>query len=130
MELQFTNIFRTDETNIGDSYSTPTKYFDLPGNQKEGTISRLHNNEDVPDGTCMVRGKVLDWNENLVFDGVIANFDRSRVTKTDSLGEFVLALTPSDTGLFFYHPNYGEVVIWNYNFQNKHLVDCRFLLLS
>ena len=35
MKLQFTNIFRTDETNIGDSYSTPTKYFDLPGNQKD-----------------------------------------------------------------------------------------------
>ena len=35
MELQFTNIFRTDETNIGDSYSTPTRYFDLPGNQKD-----------------------------------------------------------------------------------------------
>ena len=35
MELQFTNIFRTDETNIGDSYSTPTRYFDLPGNKKD-----------------------------------------------------------------------------------------------
>lgn len=33
--LQFTNIFRTDETNIGDWYSSPAMYFDLPGNKKD-----------------------------------------------------------------------------------------------
>ena len=30
-DLKFTNIFRKDEDNVGDWYSTPTKYFHLPG---------------------------------------------------------------------------------------------------
>jgi hypothetical protein len=34
-DLKFTNIFRTDETNIGDWYSSPARYFDLPGNSKD-----------------------------------------------------------------------------------------------
>ena len=34
-DLKFTNIFRADETNIGDWYSSPAMYFDLPGNTKD-----------------------------------------------------------------------------------------------
>ena len=53
MKLQFTNIFRTDETNIGDWYSTPTKYFDLPGNQKD--IFKL-NHDYMPEHENVIYG--------------------------------------------------------------------------
>ena len=39
-DLKFTNIFRADETNIGDWYSSPAMYFDLPGNTKDSWVDK------------------------------------------------------------------------------------------
>lgn len=86
---------------------------------------------DKPDpsvkaGTCELSGRVVDSNKKPVFNGTIANFDRTRSTTSDKEGNYRLTLSARDTALFFYHEEYGEVVIWKYLFQSQHRVQIDF----
>ncbi len=83
-------------------------------------------NEDVEEGFCLVYGQVVDWSQTKISNGTISNFDRSSSVVTDKEGRYELTLTSKDTGLFFYHPEYGEIVIWSYNFKSQHKVNINF----
>jgi hypothetical protein len=83
---------------------------------------------EVPKGVCVLKGKAYEaWSEKGVEGGVISNLDRSRNTVTDSLGNYELELSISDTAIFFYHKKYTEIVCWKYNFQSQHVVTMNFI---
>jgi len=83
---------------------------------------------EVPNGVCILKGKAFEaWSEVGVEGAVISNLDRSRATMTDSLGNYELKLSASDTAIFFYHEKYTEIVCWKYNFQSQHIVTMNFI---
>lgn len=83
-------------------------------------------NNDVKPGNCIVKGKVVDTNGKPIVGGTIANFSRSKSCHSDASGNYALTLSTKDTALFFYHENYGEIVIWKYEFKSQHLVVINF----
>lgn len=85
---------------------------------------------DVAAGTCVMKGKILDINENPVSGGLVSNFDRSRFCYSDDKGNYSLVLSTRDTAVFFYHQNYGEIVIWKYDFQSQHMVEINFITME
>lgn len=82
---------------------------------------------DVKPGTCLLTGKTIDVNNLPISGGTVSNFDRSRSVVSDSKGIYSVVLSVKDTAVFFYHENYGEVVIWKYNFQSQHRVEINFI---
>lgn len=85
---------------------------------------------DIKPGTCLLTGKTMDVNDQKIIGGTISNFDRSRSTLSKEDGSYSLLLSTIDTAVFFYHENYGEVVIWNYNFQSQHRVEINFISME
>jgi hypothetical protein len=85
---------------------------------------------NIKPGTCLLTGKIIDVNDNNIVGGTISNFDRSRSTLSNADGSYSLILSTLDTSLFFYHENYGEVVIWKYNFQSQHRVEINFVSME
>ena len=83
-------------------------------------------NKDVKVGTCLLSGKVVDMNGNPIQSGTIANLDRSRSCVTDAKGNYSMVLSTKDTSIFFYHENYGEIVIWKFEFKSQHEVVINF----
>lgn len=81
-------------------------------------------------GTVHLSGRTLDVNENPISGGTVSNFDRSRSAISDSKGHYAMTLSPRDTAIFFYHENYGEVVLWKYNFQSQHRVKIDFISME
>ncbi|MBI3135515.1 MAG: hypothetical protein HYZ14_12635 [Bacteroidetes bacterium] len=81
-------------------------------------------------GTCQLVGRTLDVNENPIAGGTVSNFDRSRSCISDETGRYTVLLSSMDTAVFFYHKNYGEVVIWKYNFQSQHRVEINFISME
>ena len=79
-------------------------------------------NEDVKAGTCLLHGKVVDMNGKPIQAGTIANLGRSRSCVTDAKGNYWMVLSSKDTAIFFYHENYGEIVIWQFEFKSQHEV--------
>ncbi|MBK7129292.1 MAG: hypothetical protein IPH66_08030 [Crocinitomicaceae bacterium] len=82
--------------------------------------------ESVKPGTCKVTGLVKSVDEVLISGGTIANLGRSRSTTTKTDGTYDLVLTAKDTAIFFYHPDFGEIVLWNYPFKSQHHVVINF----
>ncbi|MBK9191010.1 MAG: hypothetical protein IPM77_05540 [Crocinitomicaceae bacterium] len=87
-------------------------------------------NSDVAAGTAVMKGKILDVNENPVAGGLVSNFDRSRFCYSDAKGNYSMVLSILDTSVFFYHQNYGEIVIWKYDFQSQHMVEINFITME
>lgn len=87
-------------------------------------VSDVHS-EKVAKGVCKIQGKVV-CDEKKVAGMKVSNLTGTHqtVTKRDGTYEFLIPAT--DTAIFFYHQDYEEVVIWNYSFQEQHLVtiDC------
>jgi hypothetical protein len=81
-------------------------------------------------GTCLLTGKTMDVYDNNIAGGTVSNFDRSRSTVSKPDGTYSLLLSTLDTAVFFYHENYGEVVIWKYNFQSQHRVEINFISME
>ena len=99
--------------------SLPRDYWHVISDQKDDSVKK---------NTCLVTGKVASvYSGSPVVGGVISNLDRSSNTKTNLLGEFSLVLSSKDTAIFFYHPEYSEIVCWNYNFQSGHHVNMNFV---
>ena len=76
--------------------------------------------------TCIVEGRVLDQNNMALPFGTIATMNRSVSVRTDSLGFYSMKISSTDSAIFFYHPQHGEVVIWRYNFKSQHRVTINF----
>lgn len=85
---------------------------------------------DIAAGTAVMKGKILDINENPVAGGLVSNFDRSRFCYSDAKGNYSMVLSVQDTAVFFYHQNYGEIVIWKYDFQSQHQVEINFITME
>ncbi len=85
---------------------------------------------NIKPGTCLLTGKTIDVNDNNIVGGTVSNFDRSRATVSKADGSYSLLLSTHDTAVFFYHENYGEVVIWKYNFQSQHRVEVNFISME
>ena len=98
--------------------SIPYNYYSITSDLLDQTITP---------GTCEVYGKVNTLYEQPVSQGLISNLDRSHFCYTAVDGTFHLTLSGKDTALFFYHENYGEIVIWNYPFQSQHRVVINFV---
>ena len=78
--------------------------------------------KNVKAGTCLLKGKAVDLDGKPIPGGVIANLDRSHSCTTDSNGNYSVTLSTKDTAVFFYHPQYGEIVIWKFEFKSQHVV--------
>ena len=107
-------FFSSAETIIANYYSVTSDTFDASLNP----------------GSCVVTGKVTDTNADLIAGGLISNFDRSRFCYTAADGTYTLTLSSLDTAIFFYHENYGEIIIWNYAFQSQHRVSIDFFAME
>lgn len=84
----------------------------------------------IKPGTCLLTGKTMGVYDQKIVGGTISNFDRSRSTLSKEDGSYSLLLSTLDTAVFFYHENYGEVVIWKYNFQSQHHVEINFISME
>jgi hypothetical protein len=85
---------------------------------------------NIKPGTCLLTGKTIDVNDNNIVGGTVSNFDRSRSAVSQADGTYSLLLSTLDTAVFFYHENFGEVVIWKYNFQSQHRVEINFISME
>lgn len=85
---------------------------------------------NVKAGTCLLTGKTIDVNNLPISGGIVSNFDRSRSAVSNSKGIYSVVLSVKDTAVFFYHEDYGEVVIWKYNFQSQHRVEINFISME
>lgn len=75
----------------------------------------------VPEGKCLITGKTTYHSEVLV-GSLISTLNGHSKVFSDSLGNYSLLLDIKDTSLFFFHKNYDEIVLWNYQFKSKHHV--------
>lgn len=97
----------------------PSDYYSVISDKEDRT---------VPKGKCLVKGRVYEaYSESGVKKGLIANFTRSTYTATDDSGYYEMYISAKDTGLFFYHENYNEIVCWSYKFQSQHVVHMDFI---
>lgn len=84
--------------------------------------------DSISSKVCIVTGKVINvFSEKGVPDGVISNLDRSCNTVSKADGTYYLKLSAKDTAIFFYHPQYQEIVCWKYDFKGGHHVVMNFL---
>lgn len=79
----------------------------------------------VPEGHCKVRGKIILADSSVVIKGFVANYDMTRKAKIKE-GEFDLLIPDSDSIVFFYSPNYGEIIMSPYDFKSGHEVTVYF----
>lgn len=80
----------------------------------------------IPDGTCVVTGYTFLNYSTPIAGGTVATLNRSSATISDAAGKYSMAVNPADSAIFFYHPEYGEIVIWNYDFKSQHRVTINF----
>jgi hypothetical protein len=81
--------------------------------------------ENVPAGKCRVKGTVYNQSQT-VQDALISTLDRTKLSKTDSLGNFEFYVGAADTSIFFFKKSFTEIVIWNYKFESGHEVVINF----
>ena len=98
---------------------------DLPGGWYE-IVSDEYSSE-LLENTVLVKGKAIDAiSEYGIESAYIGNVSQKKYMYTKIDGEFRLEYNSTDSTLYFYHPNYGEVVIWNYDFKSQHVVTINF----
>jgi hypothetical protein len=89
-------------------------------------------NSEVPTGKCLVKGQVLGPNytadgKQIPLNGAtISTLDRKKSCVVDNQGNYKLLLDATDTTVYMFMAGYEEIVIWNYNFQSKHVVTINF----
>ncbi|MBI3135516.1 MAG: hypothetical protein HYZ14_12640 [Bacteroidetes bacterium] len=88
--------------------------------------------EDVPEGKCLVMGKVYspeydgDGQQRSLPGVRVATLDQQKTTVTDTAGKYKLLIDSDDTTLYMFAQQYEEIVIWNYLFRSKHIVTINF----
>lgn len=99
---------------------------DIPEKLTDYNVVSSKFNSEIKEGYCLVRGVVMDENDEPVWEGLVSNLSRDAFGHTDDNGEFKFLMPSKDTSIFFYHDQYEEIVIWNYNFQSQHEVIVKF----
>ncbi len=79
----------------------------------------------VPEGYCKVKGRVVLTDSSVVRKGFVANYDMTRKAKIAE-GTFDLIIPTTDSIVFFYSPNYGEIIMSPYDFKSSHEVTVHF----
>ena len=80
----------------------------------------------IPAGTCVVTGFTFLHYVSPIVGATVATVNRSASAISDSTGRYSLNLHEADSAIFFYHPEHGETVIWNYDFKSQHRVTINF----
>jgi hypothetical protein len=89
-------------------------------------------NSEVPSGKCLIKGMVMGPNytadgKQIPLNGAtISTLDRKKSCVADNQGNYKLLLDVADTTVYMFMAGYEEIVIWNYNFQSKHVVTINF----
>lgn len=89
-------------------------------------------NSEVPAGKCLIKGMVMgpnytDDGKQIPLNGAtISTLDRKKSCVVDNQGNYKLLLDATDTTVYMFMAGYEEIVIWNYNFQSKHVVTINF----
>lgn len=83
-------------------------------------------NKKVADGFVHVYGKVTNYNDKPIANALISTIDNKTSTKTNKKGEFSFLIHDYDTSIYLFKTNHNEVVIYRYNFKNKHDVEIVF----
>lgn len=81
-------------------------------------------------GTCLLKGKLVDINGGVIAGGLVSNLNRSSFAVSDAKGNYSMTLSSKDTAIFFYHEEYGEIVIWKFEFKSQHTVVIDFYSLK
>jgi len=84
---------------------------------------------EVPEGFTMVKGFVHSNDTSVVREGIVSNYGMTHKTSVDE-GSFKLLIPDTDSIVFFYSLNYGEIVISTYNFINGHEVTIYFSVFN
>lgn len=89
-------------------------------------------NSEVPAGKCLIKGQVLgpnytaDGKQIPLVGATISTLDRKKTCVVDNQGNYKLLLAATDTTVYMFMAGYEEIIIWNYNFQSKHVVTINF----
>lgn len=83
--------------------------------------------DTIPKGKCLVMGKAQEmYSGGPIAGGLVGEPSYIRNTKTKADGTYSLLLNATDSTLYFHHADYGEVVVWNYDFKSQHIVTIDF----
>jgi len=80
----------------------------------------------IPAGSCVVFGVSFFQSGLPLQYGTVATLNRSAQSISDAKGKYELTISSNDSAIFFYHPEHGEIVIWNYDFKSQHRVEINF----
>jgi hypothetical protein len=83
----------------------------------------------VPEGFTMIKGMVHSNDTSVVREGIVANYDITHKTNVEE-GSFKLLIPDTDSIVFFYSLNFGEIVIAPYDFISGHEVTIHFNVFS
>jgi hypothetical protein len=84
--------------------------------------------DTVPENVVWVKGYVYSSNKKPITNADISTVNLQKRAKTSNRGSFIIQLDAADSSIYAYHPNYGEVVCWNYHFKGGHIVTIDFNL--
>jgi len=76
---------------------------------------------NVPPNKCRVRGTAT-YNGIPIENCIIATYPKTISTHTDSEGQYGLMLIETDSVIYFFDRQYGEIVIYPYHFKGGHEV--------
>lgn len=89
-------------------------YYEIISNEMDSTLQ---------EGTIMVSGQVIDESGYPLVGAMVANFERTVSTFTNTNGEFRIILSDESQGVFMYDSTYGEILIHgNYFISRHHLI--------
>jgi hypothetical protein len=114
---------------IATASATATDYEGMPYMDPYVIVSDSIDPSLEP-GTVKVYGNVYLGYNYPIANGTIATLNRSKSAVTGADGSYSVLLTAADTAVFFFHPEYGETVIWNYKFKSQHTVRINFYMRS
>jgi len=86
--------------------------------------------EDVYDstitpGTTLITGTVT-VNKKPLFQGLVGNVTNSTTATTDSLGQFNISLSETDSILYFFKPSYQEIITSKLDLKSQHRIKIEF----
>jgi hypothetical protein len=79
----------------------------------------------IAEGSTFVTGTVT-VNKKPLFQGLIGNVTNSMTTTTDSLGQFNITLSETDSILYFFKPSYAEIITSKLEFKSQHRMTIEF----
>lgn len=80
----------------------------------------------VPQGSCLITGKVLHSGKGLS-NGIVGTVDNRVTERTNEKGEFSIMVSSSDTAIYFFKPHYEEIVTYRLTFKSRHRMEINFM---